>query len=228
VRKISANTDHPLDPDAVVLRRALRSCPGFELVRVLGSDSLKYTFALYGPGIAFLLASLHPGYLRAFGQGLLGTDDVPLRLDDPEAIKEWVRLHTWSMTRSNEEYALCLDRYDQLPLDPLVEPDPEVRDRLRAHWIPMTVSAPRDDDPEGLVARVATTTLHEARVAYAHFTVSRDGEVELDESEEDVDRLPLDEARLGRLLAMPPLGMAGTEDVPVGAAADAAHAGGGS
>ncbi len=206
IRSIARGDEDDPDDGAVLLRRELRCCPGYAMVRVLGDAPRARSFAFHGPDVGWRLTALHRGLLLAFAQGLLGADAAPLVLDRPEAVLEYVRLHLWFMSRDTEEYAMLMDRWAQVPLDPLAPLSPETVDRIRAAWVAPKVSAPRDDDAEEIVARVSGTTLHDAQISFVEFTVDRDGNVEIDTSKEDGERLPLEEEQLARLLEMPPLG----------------------
>ena len=206
LRSIARGDDDDVDEDAVLLRRELRCCPGYAMVRVLGGAPREQSFAFHGPDVGLRLTSLHRGFLLAFAQGLIGADAVTLVLDHPEAIMEYVRLHLWFMSNGTEKYAILLDGWDRIPLDPLAQLSPEVVDRLRDAWVPPSVLPRRDDDAEGIVARMSATTLHDARLSFVEFTVDEEGNVEIDTSKDDEERLPLDEEQLGRLLEMPPLG----------------------
>src|SRR5690606_37367445 len=106
MRRLGPDRDNPVPAHMRLLRRRLLCCPGYAMLRLAGQPILQGSVAFYGPDAAFRPSALHPGFLRAFGLGLMGSSDEVLRLDHDAAVLEYVKLHHWFLTRSETEYTL--------------------------------------------------------------------------------------------------------------------------
>jgi hypothetical protein len=193
-----------LDEEAPMLRRFLRCCPGYDMIRVSSPGRPRQDLLMRGSDLTLRITRGMVGFLRVFVEGLVGSSGPRLVLDDPEAVKEYVRLLAW-FASGPDDYMIFLDRFDQLPLHPVARLAPEEEERLREAWRPMSVEEPADDDPPSVVARVSAWALQGGHATRCRAWVHEEGRVDF-ETSEDEQLLVLRERGLTELLSMPLLG----------------------
>ncbi len=192
--------DFPLElargRDAITLRRPIACYPGWDLVRMPHTKLGHFAFCLYRPCDVLLGTR---GMVRSLWNRF---NPRALELSTERQAESYLRFFTWFVGTPQHSWVLMDDPY-HLPLADGASID---RPGLDAEWVAPHPVPLRDDDPDDTRWRFRTTLLSGARVINAEFRIDDSGGVEMTDSEELTDDLPLDHDVLRALLWLPPLG----------------------